>query len=186
MPTSTPYVTSISNIKATPTSTGFTVTCETDVPVLLAMDYWAQNDPSLPAPLAGSILEGVLHVMTPPRAAPHGPHLPVDYFFRSLADDVSGKTCRSYRVSCSCSARAPWPSERAAVRFNMYGDGTRPVDGDGTGALKNGPNAGNWSSYQWTQYNPKGRRSRPHDTSTRGAVALDVVSPVRSSAGAAP
>ena len=35
-----------------------------------------------------AILEGVLHVMTPPRAAaPHGPHLPVDYFFRSLADD---------------------------------------------------------------------------------------------------
>jgi len=35
-----------------------------------------------------AILEGVLHVMTPPRAAaPHGPHLPVDYFFRSLAAD---------------------------------------------------------------------------------------------------
>ena len=35
-----------------------------------------------------AILQGVLHVMTPPRAAaPHGPHLPIDYFFRSLADD---------------------------------------------------------------------------------------------------
>jgi two-component system CheB/CheR fusion protein len=35
-----------------------------------------------------AILEGVLHVMTPPRTAiPHGPHLPVDYFFRSLAAD---------------------------------------------------------------------------------------------------
>jgi two-component system CheB/CheR fusion protein len=35
-----------------------------------------------------AILDGVLHVMTPPRAgAPHGPHLPVDYFFRSLAAD---------------------------------------------------------------------------------------------------
>ena len=35
-----------------------------------------------------AILHGVLHVMTPPRSAlPHGPHLPVDYFFRSLAAD---------------------------------------------------------------------------------------------------
>ena len=35
-----------------------------------------------------AILEGVLHVMTPPRTAiPHGPHLPIDYFFRSLAAD---------------------------------------------------------------------------------------------------
>jgi hypothetical protein len=42
------------------------------------------------------------------------------------------------------------------VRWNTFGDGTRPVDGGGTGALKNGPNAGNWSSYTWAQYNPKG------------------------------
>jgi two-component system, chemotaxis family, CheB/CheR fusion protein len=35
-----------------------------------------------------AILQGVLQVMTPPRSAlPHGPHLPVDYFFRSLAAD---------------------------------------------------------------------------------------------------
>jgi len=35
-----------------------------------------------------AILQGVLHVMTPPRAStPHGPHLPIDYFFRSLAAD---------------------------------------------------------------------------------------------------
>ena len=35
-----------------------------------------------------AILQGVLHVMTPPRSAvPHGPHLPIDYFFRSLAAD---------------------------------------------------------------------------------------------------
>ena len=36
-----------------------------------------------------AILEGVLHVMSPPRSITHtsGPHLPVDYFFRSLAAD---------------------------------------------------------------------------------------------------
>jgi two-component system CheB/CheR fusion protein len=36
-----------------------------------------------------AILQGVLHVMTPPQnPATHGPHLPVDYFFRSLAEDL--------------------------------------------------------------------------------------------------
>jgi two-component system CheB/CheR fusion protein len=35
-----------------------------------------------------AVLQGVLHVMTPARAATsHGPHLPIDYFFRSLAAD---------------------------------------------------------------------------------------------------
>jgi len=35
-----------------------------------------------------AILQGTLHVMAPQRAPlPHGPHLPVDYFFRSLAGD---------------------------------------------------------------------------------------------------
>src|SRR5262249_1688822 len=47
------------------------------------------NKVSVTPPTAGlAILHGVLHVMTPPRAAtPHGPHVPVDYFFRSLAAD---------------------------------------------------------------------------------------------------
>jgi two-component system CheB/CheR fusion protein len=35
-----------------------------------------------------AILQGMLHVMSPPRTGGvHGPHLPVDYFFRSLAAD---------------------------------------------------------------------------------------------------
>src|SRR4029077_2048837 len=35
-----------------------------------------------------AVLQGVLHVMTPPLATTqHGPHLPIDYFFRSLAAD---------------------------------------------------------------------------------------------------
>jgi two-component system CheB/CheR fusion protein len=40
-----------------------------------------------------AVLQGVLHVMTPPQnAAIHGPHLPVDYFFRSLAEDLGPRS----------------------------------------------------------------------------------------------
>src|SRR5262249_28911858 len=51
------------------------------------------NKVSVTPPTAGlAILHGVLHVMTPPRAAtPHGPHVPVDYFFRSLAADQGAR-----------------------------------------------------------------------------------------------
>ena len=36
-----------------------------------------------------AILRGVLHVITPPHSATvHGAHLPIDYFFRSLAQDL--------------------------------------------------------------------------------------------------
>ena len=164
MPTSTPYVTSISNIKATPTSTGFTVTCDTDVPVLLAMDYWAQNDPSLPAPLAGSILEGVLrqqHSMTT-NALPAGDHTGRVFGFslRLDSNDVSGKTLRSYQGFVQLlGARTVAKLNAVPVRFNQYGDGTRPANGGATSQA--GPTGtylvggGNWSSYTWAQYNPK-------------------------------
>jgi two-component system CheB/CheR fusion protein len=40
-----------------------------------------------------AILQGVLHVMTPPQSASiHGPHLPIDYFFRSLAEDLGPRS----------------------------------------------------------------------------------------------
>ena len=59
------------------------------------------------------------------------------------------------------------------VRWNTFGDGTRPVDGGGTGALKNGPNAGNWSSYTWAQYNPRAPPSRhPDGRHPRSQLAL--------------
>lgn len=160
MPTSTPYVTSISNIRAIPTATGFTVTFETDVPVLMAMDYWAQNDPSLPAPLAGSVLEGVLrqtHSITT-TALPAGDHTGkvFGYSLRLDSNDVSGKLCRSQQGFVQLlGARTVAKLNAVPVRFNNYGDGTRPANG---GATAQGPylvGGGNWSSYTWAQYNPK-------------------------------
>ena len=38
-----------------------------------------------------AILQGVLHLMTP-IGAPHRPHLPIDYFFRSLAEDQGARS----------------------------------------------------------------------------------------------
>ncbi len=39
-----------------------------------------------------AILRGVLHLMTPPTGATHGPRLPIDYFFRSLAEDQGSRS----------------------------------------------------------------------------------------------
>jgi two-component system CheB/CheR fusion protein len=38
-----------------------------------------------------AILQGVLHLMPPPAGAGHRPRLPVDYFFRSLAEDQGSR-----------------------------------------------------------------------------------------------
>ena len=40
-----------------------------------------------------SILHGVLHLLDP--VAPHGLRLPIDFFFRSLADDSERRMSRS-------------------------------------------------------------------------------------------
>jgi hypothetical protein len=149
----------LSNIVATPTNAGFTVTFDTDQPVLMAMDYWAQNDPSLPQPLAGSVLEGQLrmrHSITT-NALPAGNHGGYTFGFslRLDAADVSGKSLRSQQGFVRLLGGRVQQGRSVPVRFNMYGDGTRPANGGGTTSLGQGPAAGNWSSYTWAQYNPK-------------------------------
>ena len=39
-----------------------------------------------------AILQGTLHLMPPPASAAHGPRLPIDYFFRSLAADRGARS----------------------------------------------------------------------------------------------
>lgn len=148
----------LSNIRTIPTTTGFTLTFDTDQPVLMAMDYWSQNDPSLPAPLAGSVLEGVLrtnHTITT-SALPAGNH--TGYMFgwslRLDANDVQGKTLRSQQGFVQLLGSRSSRGRTVPVRFNQYGDGTRPANGGGNPA-RNMEGSGNWSSYTWAQYNPK-------------------------------
>lgn len=142
------YIT-LSNVVATPTANSFTVTFDTDIPCKMAMDWWSHNDPSIVA--SSSVLEGTTvtrHSITT-GAMPAGDHTG-KYFGFSLrldATDVSGKTLRSYQGFVRLiGARTTAKLNAVPVRFNNYGDGTRPAGGAGVG---------NWSSYTWAQYNPK-------------------------------
>ena len=156
--TTSTYIT-ISNVVATPAANSFQVTFDTDIPCLMAMDYWAHNDPSLPQPLAGSNLEGVLrtrHTISS-GALPAGNH--TGYYFgfslRLDANDVSGGKLRSYQGHVRLiGARSVAKLNAVPVRWNTFGDGTRPPNGGGSGPRLEG--SGNWSSYTWAQYNPKG------------------------------
>ena len=141
----------LSNVRFTATNNSFTVLFDTDQPVLMAMDFWSQNDPSLPAPLAGSVLEGVLrtaHVIAS-GALPAGNHAGYVFGFslRLDANDVSGTTLRSYQGYVQLPGARVQRNLALPVRWNTFGDGTRPTGGGGIG---------NWSSYTWAQYNPKG------------------------------
>ena len=60
-----------------------------------------------------AILQGVLHLMTP-IGATHGPRLPIDYFFRSLAEDQrSARSESSFRAPALTERLASRPSRRA-------------------------------------------------------------------------
>jgi hypothetical protein len=158
------YIT-LSNIRTSATNAAFTVTFDTDQPVLMAMDYWSQNDPSIPPGTAGSVLEGVLrtrHTITT-NALPAGNHAgyTFGYSLRLDANDVSGKTLRSQQGFVQLlGARTTGNGKAVPARFNMYGDGTRPANGGGNPA-RNMEGSGNWSSYTWAQYNPKGTTYPP-------------------------
>jgi hypothetical protein len=158
-PTPQPWIT-ISNIKPIPGTNAFTVTFDTDVTCLIQMDYWSHNDPSIPAGIAGVVTETATmrHTFTTP-ALPAGDHTG-KYFGFSLrldANDVSGYQMRSQQGMVRLiGARSVAKLNAVPVRWNTFGDGTRPANGGGTTNLGQGPAAGNWSSYTWAQYNPKG------------------------------
>lgn len=139
----------ISNVRATATATTFTVTFDTDVPCLMAMDWWSQNDPSVITSTA--VLEGVARVnhTIASGAFPAGDHTGKVFGFslRMDANDTSGLGIRPYQGTVQLlGARTVAKNNAVPVRWNMFGDGTRPSGGGGIG---------NWSSYTWTQYNPK-------------------------------
>lgn len=149
----------LSNVSPVPGTNSFTVTFDTDQPVLMAMDFWSQNDPSITN--AGSVLEGVLrtHHVIASGALPAGDHTGKFFGFslRLDANDVQGKTLRSQQGMVQLiGARTTVKGNALPVRWNTFGDGTRPPNG---GAVAQGPylvGGGNWSSYKWAQYNPKG------------------------------
>lgn len=145
----TKFVT-ISNVQIVPAANSFTVKFETDAACLMAMDFWSQNDPSITT--AGATLEGVArtqHTIST-GALPAGDHTGKTFGFslRMDANDVSGFGIRPYQGTVQLlGARTTAKLNALPVRWNTFGDGTRPAGGGGIG---------NWSSYTWAQYNPKG------------------------------
>lgn len=155
-----PAFITISNIKATPAANAFTVTFDTDIACLIQMDYWSHNDPSIPAGVAGTVTETATmrHTFTTP-ALPAGDHTGKYFGFglRLDSNDVSGSQMRGQQGWIRLiGARTVAKNNAVPVRWNTFGDGTRPPNGGGTTSLGQGPAAGNWSSYTWTQYAPKG------------------------------
>lgn len=146
-----PAFITLSNIRTIPVNNGFTLVFDTDQPVLMAMDFWSHDDPSLQSPWAGSVLEGqlVTHHSINTGALPVGNH--AGYYFgyslRLDANDVSGKVLRSQQGMVQLPGARAQRNLSVPVRWNMFGDGSRPPGGGGIG---------NWSSYTWAQYNPKG------------------------------
>lgn len=142
------YIT-LSNVTPIPTPTGFTVNFNTDVPCLMAMDYWSQNDPSLQN-LAGSVLEGVLttqHSITT-AALPAGKHggYVMGFSLRLDANDTTQLTLRGYQGFVQLLGARQQANLQVPVKFYTLGDGTAPPGGGGNG---------NWSTYKWAQYAPK-------------------------------
>lgn len=152
-----PAFITLSNIRTVPTSNSFTITFETDQPVLMAMDLWSHNDPSIGS--MASILEGVLrtnHTIAT-GALPAGNHAGyyIGYSLRLDANDVSGKTLRSQQGFVQLIGARNQTGKAVPVRWNQFGDATRPPNGGGNPA-RSMEGSGNWNSYTWAQYNPKG------------------------------
>ena len=145
-----PAFITLSNIRTAPTNTGFTLTFDTDQPCLMAMDYWGHDDPSLQG-LAGSVLEGLntTHHSITTNALPAGNHTGyyLGYSLRLDANDSSGKTLRSQQGMVQLTGARSSRNQTVPVRWNTFGDGSAPPGGGGIG---------NWSTYKWAQYNPKG------------------------------
>lgn len=147
-----PRFATISNVRAVPTNNGFTVYATTDVAIQLQLDYWSQNDPSIPPGVAGT---------APAEAGPLTQHVFVvtlpggnnrsgfvyGYNFRQDSNDTSGFQWRGFQGTIQTTGARSTRGQTLPVRWNMFGDGTRPAGGGGIG---------NWSSYTWAQYNPKG------------------------------
>jgi|SRR5215831_73838 len=148
----------LSNVIAAPNAAGtvvvFSVT--TDQSVQLNFRIWDVMNPSVSAAgteaAAGIGTRTFSYTLSPVSANPQGKVMG----FEITSVTAPPPTLRPYQGTVRIPAARTVANQKAVpVRWNMFGDGTRPVDGGGTGPLKNGPAAGNWSSYTWTQYNPK-------------------------------
>jgi hypothetical protein len=145
-----PFIT-ISNVKAIPTSSTFSVQFDTDVACKMAMDWWSQNDPSITTSTA--VLEG--SALTKHNIAagafPAGDHTGKVFGFslRLDATDTTGLALRSYQGFVQLlGARTTGKGNAVPVRFYSF---SGPMDA----AVPAAGQKGNWSTYTWSQWNSK-------------------------------
>jgi hypothetical protein len=151
-----PLFVTLSNVKATPTATGFTLTFNSDQAFKAAAAYSPideniSNSGSISDAAATTIHSIAINVGTG-----HGGR---NYAYVITVDptDVSGLTLRPYNGSIRLlggrSGTAFGYNLSVPVRFYAFG-GTPPAPSGGTGGQGGG--TGNWNQYIWPQYNPKG------------------------------
>jgi len=139
----------LSNVAAAPNAAGDTVvfTVETDQAVQLRFTVWDAQNPSVTAGgQEGSAILGrrtFSYALSPLTASAQGKVM--GYEITSLT--TPPPTLRPFQGTVRIgAARTVAKNNAVPVRWNMFGDGTRPAGGGGIG---------NWSSYTWAQYNPK-------------------------------
>jgi len=157
-----PYIT-LANISAASNASGgaFTVTFDTDQPCICALDYYPSDGRITTAPTnSGTVTDSSAvnrHSLTVTFSDARNAGQNFGFRIRLDTSDTSALTFRTYTGSLRLNgSRTTGKGNALPVRWNMFGDGTRPANGGGTGPLLNGPSSGNWSSYTWAQYNPKG------------------------------
>jgi hypothetical protein len=143
-------ISNVAPIPLSPIGQRINVYFDTDQVCLTEVDWYSPDDATI-AP--GSVVEAGPnakgHSPVIDLGAPHpGKHLV--FTIKLAATDSSGLALRPY-VGSTDLPGTRWPAPIAGksvpVRFYTFGDGTRPAGGGGVG---------NWSSYTWAQYNPKG------------------------------
>lgn len=145
-----PVFATIRDVKATPNPTGFVVTATTDVPILLQLDYWSQNDPSIPSGVGGTAPAEsgatTQHSFVVGLGTGHTGYW-FGFNFRLDSNDVSGYLWRPYQGLVQISGARVARGLSVPVRFYQFG-GTPPAPAGGAG--------GNWNQYTWAQWNSKG------------------------------
>jgi len=139
----------LSNVIATPNAAGTVVTFSvtTDQSVQLNFRIWDTQNPSVSAggteAAAAVGTRTFQYTLSPVSANPQGKVMG----FEITSVTAPPPTLRPYQGTVRISAARTVANQKAVpVRWNMFGDGTRPAGGAGIG---------NWSSYTWAQYNPK-------------------------------
>jgi len=152
-----PKFVTISTVLFRATGTTFTLEFDTDQLVQLTLNWTRMDPPADPGTggVSGSATDPAAtlhHVLTATGGLSPGQLLMLT--LNLAATDVSGLLLRPYvtqQRTGNVRMPAPVAGRSVPVRFYQFGGTPPPPAGGGTP-----PAAGNWNTYIWAQYNPKG------------------------------